>query len=79
MDHAEADGGAILLEVEGELRLANSRGIDAPESLVCSDHVRRVQEEVHPTWGRPRSPPGSRRTEGSGVPVRSRAEFVPFG
>lgn len=40
LQHTNADGGAILIEVDGEVRVAVSQGIRSPNALVGNDHVR---------------------------------------
>jgi diguanylate cyclase (GGDEF)-like protein len=40
--HTEASAGAILVETEGELKVACSHGIRSPRALLDSDHIRRA-------------------------------------
>jgi len=42
LQHSGAGAGAILIAVEGELKIASSQGIRTPDSLGNSDHVRRA-------------------------------------
>ncbi len=42
LQHTHAGGGAILVETEGEVKVAASHGIRSPGSIIGSDHVRRA-------------------------------------
>ena len=39
IDHTRADGGAILYEAAGQLRVAASHGLRTPDDMLSSDHV----------------------------------------
>lgn len=41
MRHTGANAGAILVEADGEMKVAAAHGIRAPETLLASDHLRR--------------------------------------
>jgi len=42
IEHTAADAGAILVEGEGDLKVAAAHGIRVPDTLLVSDHVRRA-------------------------------------
>jgi len=47
IEHTGADGGAILYETGGQLRVAASHGIDDPEMLHDSDRIRAAMRSAH--------------------------------
>jgi diguanylate cyclase (GGDEF)-like protein len=42
MQHTDASAGAILVEADGEMKVAAAHGIRSPESLLTGDHLRRA-------------------------------------
>jgi two-component system cell cycle response regulator len=42
MEHTGASAGAILVEADGEMKVAAAHGIRSPEGLVTGDHLRRA-------------------------------------